>query len=391
MMLSAAIFAGLGRDCQVSYRLRTSPFNALPMPFDYMSTPCVSLHELLATRLDGLTSRNAWRVSDRTLVHRELPVRIGHLRADGEVGAALALARVHLTTAVLRCCRRLPLPIVFVRLAESARELSRSEELFELVRRHAPTARLVHVVASDADSGWREAASGIAHATIHHGTTWRGDRSSWRRLLARAHAWALAGRSRVAKPLVAQDDTLASKLLGADWQRLLVVVAQLQHVSNKPLVDPMVHAALVQAEDRRFFWHSGIDWLRTTRATVEWTLGRQAGGGSTIEQQFVRVATGHYQRTVRRKIREMVAATALQRILSKQEILSGYLSLAYFGSGMTGIDHASRKLGIDTTAATPETAAQLVSHLRFPWSPTESERWQARRKERTRWITSRIT
>lgn len=235
MTLSGVLFAGLGRDCQVSYRLRKSAFSALPMPFDYMSTPQQGLYELLATRFDRLMARNAWRVSDRTLVHRELPICICHLCAGGEIGATLALARIYLTTSLLRCCRRIPLPIVFVRLAETTGELAHSEELLGLVRKHAPTARLVHVIASDTASEWQEEASGLACATIRPGRTWRGDAFSWRRLLVRAHAWARAAHVPVPMSNVA---SLASVFLGADWQRVLLGVEQLQRSAGERRVDP---------------------------------------------------------------------------------------------------------------------------------------------------------
>lgn len=153
----------------------------------------------------------------------------------------------------------------------------------------------------------------------------------------------------------------------------------------------MILAALVQAEDHRFYWHNGVDWARTARAATEWALRHQGGGGSTIEQQLVRVVTGEYERTLGRKLREVVAGGSLGVAVTKAEVLRAYLEAGYFGVGMIGVHQASRKLELDPANVGAEGAAEIVAHLRFPWSPAESAAWRRRRKERTRWILSRLT
>ena len=100
--------------------------------------------------------------------------------------------------------------------------------------------------------------------------------------------------------------------------------------------------AFVCIEDKRFYRHDGIDWYRTLGAGVNHVLHfRSAFGGSTITQQLVKNVSGENQTTVRRKIREMVRATQLERRLSKDEILAGYLNVIPLGNNCFGVGAAA--------------------------------------------------
>ncbi|XP_031390532.1 uncharacterized protein LOC116203021 isoform X2 [Punica granatum] len=96
--------------------------------------------------------------------------------------------------------------------------------------------------------------------------------------------------------------------------------------------------AVVAYEDRRFFRHCGVDPIGIARAAVSFSA---RGGGSTITQQLVKNAFLKNERTLARKIVEMVLALALERTLSKWQILSSYLSEIYWGHGIYGIESAS--------------------------------------------------
>lgn len=106
---------------------------------------------------------------------------------------------------------------------------------------------------------------------------------------------------------------------------------------------PHVTAAILAIEDRRFHDHLGIDFRGIARAAV---LNVRAGevrqGGSTITQQLAKTAFLDSERTFRRKIREALIALYLEARLSKEEILSRYLSAVYFGDGVYGLRAASR-------------------------------------------------
>ncbi|KAL5844097.1 hypothetical protein ACOSQ4_010055 [Xanthoceras sorbifolium] len=96
--------------------------------------------------------------------------------------------------------------------------------------------------------------------------------------------------------------------------------------------------AIVAYEDRRFFSHFGVDPVGISRAILSFSA---LGGGSTITQQLVKNSFLKNERTVSRKIVEMVLALALEMVMSKWEILSSYMSKIYWGHGIYGIESAS--------------------------------------------------
>lgn len=96
--------------------------------------------------------------------------------------------------------------------------------------------------------------------------------------------------------------------------------------------------AVVAYEDRRFFWHCGIDLVGIARAVLSFSA---RGGGSTITQQLVKNTFLKNERKFSRKIIEMVLAFALERTISKWRILSSYVSKIYWGHGIYGIESAS--------------------------------------------------
>jgi penicillin-binding protein 1A len=107
-------------------------------------------------------------------------------------------------------------------------------------------------------------------------------------------------------------------------------------------IPPVVVAAVLAAEDRDYFRHSGIDPIGIARAVVR-DLQNRGGlqGGSTITQQYVKNAFLTQERTLSRKLREAVLAVKLERARSKEEILTDYLNTIYFGRGAYGVQAAS--------------------------------------------------
>lgn len=104
-----------------------------------------------------------------------------------------------------------------------------------------------------------------------------------------------------------------------------------------------VPMAFVSIEDRRFFSHMGVDIRGIARAlTANVDAGGTRQGGSTITQQLAKNAFTDGDRTLRRKVREAVIALYLEARLSKNEILSRYLSSVYFGEGVFGLRGAAR-------------------------------------------------
>ncbi|MGH7509552.1 MAG: transglycosylase domain-containing protein [Gemmatimonadales bacterium] len=113
-------------------------------------------------------------------------------------------------------------------------------------------------------------------------------------------------------------------------------------------VPKSVRAAFIATEDRRFYYHGGVDWRSAARALV--TNLSHAGireGFSTITMQVVRNAFLPHlsrERTLRRKLIELELARRLERSLSKQQILQMYLNVIYLGNGTYGVEAASRDL-----------------------------------------------
>ncbi|MGH1397909.1 MAG: transglycosylase domain-containing protein, partial [Alphaproteobacteria bacterium] len=101
--------------------------------------------------------------------------------------------------------------------------------------------------------------------------------------------------------------------------------------------------AVLATEDRRFYYHFGIDPIGLARAMfVNAKEQRFAQGGSTITQQLAKNLFLSRDRKLKRKIQEAMLAIWLEYELSKDEILAAYLNRVYLGSGAYGVDAASR-------------------------------------------------
>ncbi len=137
-------------------------------------------------------------------------------------------------------------------------------------------------------------------------------------------------------------------------------------------VDPVYLRMLMAYEDRRFRDHSGVDPRSMTRAVLQavWN-GRVVSGGSTLTMQVARLLEEGTTGQVGGKLRQMRVALALERRLSKDQILQLYLHLAPFGGNLEGVRAASISyFGKEPRRLTPAEAALLVA---IPQSP-ESRR-----------------
>ena len=105
-----------------------------------------------------------------------------------------------------------------------------------------------------------------------------------------------------------------------------------------------VPQAFIAIEDRRFYEHYGVDPWGIARALIANILHRGVSqGGSTITQQLAKNLFLTQERTVHRKLQEMLLALWLERKFSKTQILELYLNRVYFGSGAYGIEQASQR------------------------------------------------
>ncbi len=141
-------------------------------------------------------------------------------------------------------------------------------------------------------------------------------------------------------------------------------------------VDPRFFAVLFAYEDKRFRSHHGVDPLALMRAVWQLvTSGRIRSGGSTLTMQVARLLEPRRSRTLAAKLRQMVRAIELERVLSKDQILSLYLELAPYGGNIEGIRAASLAyFGKEPRHLTLGQAALLVA---LPQSPElrRPDRW----------------
>ena len=150
-------------------------------------------------------------------------------------------------------------------------------------------------------------------------------------------------------------------------QRIEVPLAQ---------VSPHVVRALTAIEDQRFFEHRGYDLVRIASAAMENVRrGRAAQGASTLTQQLARQSFLRPDKTLHRKIQELILAARIEQMYTKPQILELYLNKVYFGDGLYGIEAASRGfLGKHASELGVADSAMLAGLVKSPstYAPTVS-------------------
>lgn len=184
--------------------------------------------------------------------------------------------------------------------------------------------------------------------------------------------------------------TFRSSLLRLHFA-LLQIEEQRSVVDSNPCLSKFEELVLL-LEDRRFLTHYGVDWRSVAREIGKAALRKRHGGASTIDMQLFRTASHRYERTARRKIREVVGVLALQRKFTKIEILRIYLRVAYFGTGLEGslaaakamfpeyVDPSDYKL--DESKLTVDQLAQLASLLVYPKPRIPNADWRTKVRRR---------
>ena len=123
-------------------------------------------------------------------------------------------------------------------------------------------------------------------------------------------------------------------------------IRQLLAVENRILADyeeipaDMINAT-VAIEDKRFWVHDGVDWMRTLGASANMFIGGSTYGGSTLTQQLIKNLSGEKDVTVRRKLTEIFKALDFEKNHSKEEIITWYLNTIYLGEGAYGVKSAA--------------------------------------------------
>ncbi|MBR1777256.1 MAG: PBP1A family penicillin-binding protein [Alphaproteobacteria bacterium] len=129
-----------------------------------------------------------------------------------------------------------------------------------------------------------------------------------------------------------------------------------------------VPQAVIATEDRRFYSHFGVDIRSVFRAvTVNFIKNRKAQGASTLTQQVAKNLFLSSEKTVRRKVQELLLSFWLEHKLTKNQILTVYLNRVYFGAGTYGIEAAAQKYyGVKARHLNLYQAAVLAGLLKAP-------------------------
>lgn len=141
-----------------------------------------------------------------------------------------------------------------------------------------------------------------------------------------------------------------------------------------------IKEAVIAIEDQRFYQHGAFDWRGILRALfVGLVKGRFSQGGSTITQQVARNAFLTPERTVTRKIKELILAYWIEKAYSKDQVLALYLNQTYFGAGAYGVEAASEAyFGKPAKDMTLNEAAVFAS---LPQAPSYYAPWGPHLKE----------
>ncbi len=116
-----------------------------------------------------------------------------------------------------------------------------------------------------------------------------------------------------------------------------------EYIPYEQLPKPLV-LAVIATEDRRFFEHHGVDFFGIARAMItNLRRGHMVQGGSTVTQQVAKNVFLTPDRTLKRKLQEVLLAFWLEARFSKKEIMAIYLNRVYLGAGTFGVDAASRR------------------------------------------------
>ncbi|HEU4368208.1 MAG TPA: penicillin-binding protein 1A [Methylomirabilota bacterium] len=161
------------------------------------------------------------------------------------------------------------------------------------------------------------------------------------------------------------------------------------HVERRIFV-PLAHVpqslrdAVIATEDKRFFYHWGIDPIGIARAIAQnYRRGRIVEGGSTITQQLTKVLFLTPDKSLERKLKEAVLALELERRYSKDRILEMYLNQVYFGHGAYGVEAAARTyFGKSVSELNVREAALLAGLPRAPTTYSPFEHGEAARRRR---------
>lgn len=161
---------------------------------------------------------------------------------------------------------------------------------------------------------------------------------------------------------------IPSQIISGDGEVLLETGTERREIVEIQNVPQKIISAFLAAEDANFFNHNGVDYFGIIRATMaNLKAGRVVQGGSTITQQVAKQLYLTRERSITRKIKDMLLARKLEEKFTKDEILFLYLNQVYLGGGYYGVKAAFRGyFNKDLEEATYAEAALIAGLLVAP-------------------------
>ena len=127
------------------------------------------------------------------------------------------------------------------------------------------------------------------------------------------------------------------------------------------------HEAILAAEDSYFYSHSGVNPVSIVKALFRNATSDSTQGGSTITQQYAKIAYLKPEQKISRKVKEVFVSLKIEATYSKSEILEKYINAVYFGRNSYGVEMAARKyFGISASALNPAQSIVLAALVRSP-------------------------
>lgn len=161
---------------------------------------------------------------------------------------------------------------------------------------------------------------------------------------------------------------IPSQILSKDGTVLAEIGKQKRQVATLDEIPQVIIDAFLSAEDSGFYNHEGVDYMGIARAMLaNLKAGRVVQGGSTITQQVAKSLLLTNERSVVRKIKDVLLARRIEDRFSKREILFLYLNQVYLGGGYYGVKEAFRGYyGKELTEGTVAESAMIAGLLVAP-------------------------
>ena len=166
--------------------------------------------------------------------------------------------------------------------------------------------------------------------------------------------WKYAGELPDYHQLAKYEPAVTTRLYAGDGQLLMEYAVEKRIFVPVDKIPDQVKNAFIAAEDKKFYSHSGIDYVGIIRAVLgnlkNIGTGRRPAGASTITQQVAKNLFLTPNKNIKRKIQELLLAFWLEHKFSKDQIMALYLNRVYLGAGTYGIEAAANKYFQKTSA-----------------------------------------